>query len=94
MVVALLEYLNVLTPLRVARLKYIYKTHQWPHFRHPRDLNEKINYLKFYTDTTAWSPLTDKCAVRDYVKSAGLEDTLVKLYAKYDSPAGLSQLGG
>jgi len=46
--------LHLLTPVGVARLKYVWKLHRWPHFRHPRDLNEKINYLKFYTDTSAW----------------------------------------
>ena len=30
----------------------------------PVDLNEKINWLKFNSDTTKWSELADKYAVR------------------------------
>ena len=75
--------LHLLTPVGVARLKYVWKLHRWPHFRHPRDLNEKINYLKFYTDTSAWVPLTDKYAVRQIIADKGLADILVTLYGRW-----------
>lgn len=84
-VVELLARWHVLTPLRVAKLRYLYIMHKWPHFKHPRDLNEKINYLKFYGDTSQWPMLTDKYAVRQYIKDKGLSDILVKLYGKWDS---------
>lgn len=83
--VELLAKLHILTPLRVAKLRYLYIMHKWPHFKHPRDLNEKINYLKFYGDTSRWPMLTDKYAVRQYIKDIGLGDILVKLYGKWDS---------
>lgn len=51
----------------------------------PIDLNEKINWLKFYSDTAKWTLLTDKYRVREYVKSCGLEHLLVKLYGKWDN---------
>ena len=84
-VVELLAHWRVLTPKCVARLRYLYIMHKWPHFKHPRDLNEKINYLKFYGDTSRWAELTDKYAVRQYIESIGLGDILVKLYGKWDS---------
>lgn len=84
-IVELLANLHILTPIRVAKLRYMYIMHKWPHFEHPKDLNEKINYLKFYGDTSKWPMLTDKYAVRKYIESIGLGDTLVKLYGKWDS---------
>lgn len=53
-------------------------------WNNPRDLNEKINWLKLYSDTSMWTVLSDKYRVRDYVKQKGLEDILVPLYAKWD----------
>lgn len=51
-----------------------------------RDINEKIQYLKFHSDMNEWARLADKYAVRKYVKERGLEEYLVKLYGKYDTP--------
>ena len=84
-IVELLANWHILTPIRVAKLRYMYIMHKWPHFEHPKDLNEKINYLKFYGDTSKWPMLTDKYAVRKNIESIGLGDTLVKLYGKWDS---------
>ena len=51
----------------------------------PRDLNEKINWLKFHADPYEWARLADKYRVREYVKERGLEEILVPLYGKWDS---------
>lgn len=83
-VVDLLCRLHLLKPIQVARLKYYYKFHRWPDFEHPTDLNEKINWLKFYGDTSRWSDLSDKYKVREYIKEKGLDNILVKLYGKWD----------
>ncbi len=83
--VNILVKLRILTPIRVARLKYWYKLHRWPDFEHPKDLNEKINWLKFYGDTSLWPMLADKFAVREYVRARGLEDCLIPLIGKWDS---------
>lgn len=53
-------------------------------WKNPHDINEKIQWLKFYTDTSSWTPLADKYAVRDYLKEKGLEDMLVSFYGKWD----------
>lgn len=81
-----LSCIHVLSPIQVARLKHFYKLHRWPDFEHPKDLNEKINWMKFYGDTSKWPDLADKYKVREYVKEKGLGDILVKLYGKWDRP--------
>lgn len=57
------------------------KTLDW---EYPKDLNEKINWLKFNTDLTEWTRLSDKYRVRDYIKECGREDLLVKLYGVWE----------
>lgn len=54
-------------------------------WRKPLDLNEKINYLAFYTDTTNWTKLADKYEVHNYVKAKGLAHLLNPIYEKWDS---------
>lgn len=83
--VSILVRLKILTPIRVAKLKYIYKCHRIPNFKHPVDINEKINWMKFYGDTSKWPLLADKYRVREYVKECGLEDILIPLIGKWDS---------
>lgn len=51
---------------------------------HPRDINEKIQWLIAFSDTTEWSRLTDKYLVRDYVKSKGYGENLAKLYGVWE----------
>ena len=58
--------------------------HRRLNWKDPKDLNEKINWLKLNSDTSQWSKLADKYLVRDYVSSLGYEDCLVKLYGKWD----------
>lgn len=50
----------------------------------PQDINEKINWLKFNSDTSLWTRLADKYAVREYVKSKGYGENMAKLYGKWD----------
>ena len=56
----------------------------WLDWKHPKDINEKINWLKFYGDTSRWTDLADKYRVRDYVTACGLGDMLVPLLGKWD----------
>lgn len=50
----------------------------------PRDINEKIQWLLFRSDTSEWSVLSDKVRVREYVASKGLGDLLVPLLGVWD----------
>lgn len=46
----------------------------------PKDMNEKQRWIQFKTDTTEWTKLADKYAVREYIESMGMSDILVDLY--------------
>lgn len=59
---------------------------KWLDWKHPKTLNEKINWLKFNSDTSLWTILADKYRVRDYVKSKGCGELLVKLHGIWKSP--------
>ena len=83
-IVGLLDRLHILTPLRVAQLKYLYMCRRLPHFRHPRDINEKINWMKFYGDTHLWPSLSDKYLVRSFVSEAGFASNLIPLIGMWE----------
>lgn len=59
-------------------------------WRHPRDLNEWINYLAFKTDTSEWSRLADKYEVRNFVAERGLSHILLPLYGKWENPSDIA----
>lgn len=46
----------------------------------PKDINEKMQWLVCFGDTSKWSLCADKYRVRDYLKEKGLEHLTVKLY--------------
>lgn len=76
---------HILTPIRVAKLKFYYKCHKWPDFKNPKDLNEKINWMKFFGDTRMWHIYADKYRVRKHVEDLGLKDILIPLIGKWDT---------
>lgn len=53
---------------------------------HPRDLNEKIQWLMCFSDTSEWSRLADKLQVRDYVAAKGYPELLVPLLGHWERP--------
>ena len=71
-------------PRMQVSLRYRLTHGKWIDWKHPRDIDEKIQWLKFYGDTSQWPRLADKYAVREYVKEKGLEDILVPLIGKWD----------
>ena len=54
-------------------------------WKHPRDINEKIQWLLVYSDTSEWTILADKYKVREYVKEKGLANLLVPLYGVWET---------
>ena len=52
----------------ISSLRYALKFKKWPDFNSPRDLNEKVMWLSFYSDTSLWSKLADKIEVRRGMK--------------------------
>lgn len=79
-----IEWIAVHNPRKLASMKYEYKMHKQLDWENPRDLNEKINWLKFNIDTSEWTRLSDKYRVREYIRERGREDLLVKLYGVWD----------
>lgn len=77
---------HIISDITIAKLKYRYKCHKRLDLHNPKDINEKINWLKFYGDTSRWAELADKYKVREYVEQMGYKDNLVQLYGKWDSP--------
>ena len=70
-------------------VSYPSHNHKWKYGRpldleNPRSLHEKIYWMLYNTDTSMWTRLTDKVAVRDYVKQLGLEHILNEVYSVYD----------
>lgn len=50
----------------------------------PKDFDEKINWLKLNADTSLWTLLADKYAVRKYIEDKGLKHVLNEMYGVYD----------
>lgn len=84
------EWLGNKYPILLVKLRYLYRFKKFPNLKEPKDLNEKILYLKLFSDTKVWSELADKYLVREYVKSLGLSDILVPLYGVWDSAEDFS----
>ena len=74
------------SPKKLADYSYYLQFGRHINWKHPEDLNQWINWLEFNTDTTEWSRLADKYAVREYITECGLGDTLVPLYAVWENP--------
>lgn len=73
------EWMGEKHPVTWTKIRYFARFKKMPNLKDPKDLNEKILYLKLFTDTSKWTDLADKYKVRDYVKSCGLEDYLIGL---------------
>lgn len=52
----------------------------------PRDINEKINWLQFNSNTSDWIILADKYLVRDFIKDRIGEKYLVPLLGVWEDP--------
>lgn len=62
------------------KLNYKRVTGRWINTRNPKTLYDKIVYMAFHTDTSIWTRLADKVAVREYVESKGYGENLPLLY--------------
>lgn len=79
-----LEKLRTGDPKKLADYLYYKLTHRHINWSCPKDINEKIQWLKFYGDTSLWPICADKLAVRDFVQERGCGDLLVKLYGSWE----------
>ena len=84
-IIRVCEWVGKRFPSIMVQLRYFVVYGRFANLRHPKDLNEKILYLKLFTDTSRWPDLVDKYKVRDYIIGKGLGDALVKLYGAWFS---------
>lgn len=73
------EWMGENHPVPLVKMRYYAYFYRFPNLKEPRDMNEKLLYMKLYTDTSRWTELADKYRVRDYVKECGLEEYLIPL---------------
>lgn len=71
-------------PVPTVKLRYFLRFKHFPNLKKPQDLNEKILYLKLFSDTSLWTQLADKYKVREYVRSCGLASILIPLYGTWE----------
>ena len=79
-----IRFVNNHFPVLMAKLRFRKKFGRKLNLKDPLDLNEKILWLSLFSDTTEWSRLADKYAVRQYVEEKGLGEILITLYGKWD----------
>lgn len=84
-----IQYLST-HPKKAAAVCFKDNTGRRMNLNHPKDLNEKINWLKFYGDTSKWPMLADKWAVRQFVEDRGLGDILVTNYGHWDDASQIN----
>lgn len=93
---AILHYCNVIVenvckwyyrlrgPRWIANKRYKATHHHDINWENPKDIDEKIMYLMFNTDTTEWTRLADKYAVRQFVTDRGCAEILIPLLGKWN----------
>jgi hypothetical protein len=71
------------------RVQYYRHIGRWPRLKNPRAFTEKVVWRKLYGQVPNASQISDKLAVRDYVKALGGEKYLNEIYAVVSNPAHL-----
>lgn len=66
-------------PIWVAEKVYKTEFGRPINWEHPVEMNEKIRWMQFYSDTSKWTELADKYKMREYVNGKGYGDILVSL---------------
>lgn len=77
----LVDYFPHIIIQRMWKRKYGYKI-DW---KHPKDINEKIQWLICFGDTSRWSELADKYKVRKYVAEKGYSNLLPRLLGVWNN---------
>lgn len=69
------------------RLRYLRLRKKFPNLKKPNDLSERIiSAMYYYPGFEKYAPYADKYLVRDYIKTKGLEEILLKHYGVWDKP--------
>ena len=80
------QTLTRISPELNTRVVYFFKFKKFINLKHPKTLDEKIQWLKLntYKDNPLVKQCADKYAVREYVESSGCGEILNELYGVYD----------
>lgn len=81
----ILKLLSFIPDKPMLKLQYRIKTGRKLDLKNPKRFTEKLQWYKLYYRNPVMHQCVNKFEVREYVKSKGLEDTLVKLYGHYDN---------
>lgn len=82
-VIKFCEWLGENHPEFLVKMRYYAYFRRFPDLKNPKDMNEKVLYMKLFTDTSRWTELADKYVVREYVKECGLADYLIPIYGMW-----------
>lgn len=85
----LLKYLRWIPDALMLRLQYFIKHRRVLHLSEPRRFSELIQWYKIHSRDPLMTLCADKLAVRAFVESRGLGDTLNGVYAIAGSPQSL-----
>lgn len=78
------------SPTFYANYLYEFAFNESIDWKNPKDLNQWINYLEYFSDTSMWSLLADKYRVREYVVSKGFSSELIPLLQRWDNVNNLN----
>lgn len=73
-------------PVKLTKLRYREVFGVEPDLEHPQTFNEKVLWMKLFSDTSRWVQLADKFRVRAFVKERGLGNLLNDLYGVWKRP--------
>lgn len=82
---AILELLRFVPNKTMLKIQYKIKNGRKLNLKNPVRYTEKLQWYKLNYRNPIMHQCVDKYEVREFIKQKGLEDILVKLYAKYDS---------
>lgn len=80
----ILHYLRFIPDTWMLKFQYKIKMGRDLNLKEPQRWTEKLQWYKIYYRTSLMTKCADKYEVRDYIKSKGLEEILVMLFACYD----------
>lgn len=83
-----MEFLTKINPKFSCSILYIMRTHEIPHYKNPRNFNDKTSILKLYDypNNKLVIKCTDKYEVRKYIEELGYSRILNELYGVYKTP--------
>lgn len=85
------RFMEILTKINSrfsCSILYIMRTHEIPHYKNPRNFNDKTSILKLYDypNNELVIKCTDKYEVRKYLEELGYSKILNELYGVYKTP--------